>query len=515
MVPQGPTPSNVPLPQSTELTCGRASARASVQIAAALRTLLAHDVGEWDRHGFVRTKERTVRSVLAGELGDVPVHIKVFRADTLADRTRDRLRGPQGEREAANLVRAAAMGLPTVEPLACGTAVDGELLRSFLVTRTVASGRPFTFSAATRAQRRAGALLRRMHDHGWLPGDLHPGNLLVDAHDEPWLLDLTSVQHAGEPGVRRRAAALAFFCHDLDAGALDPAAHELLAAYVTAGAGPSMALDPALHRELRLATKRWRARALPAFGRRCTRNCRHTEVPPRRRGLPRWHWHLDGGGDQATLRARCAALADAPGVPDKTGRRGSVWLLPDLVVKERDAGTARRLWQSSYWLLFARVAAAPPIALRLHGGRGLVFAARVAEQSLGAELAAGRLDARAVERAAASLGRNVARLHAHGLGNRDLKLDNLVRDPDSGEVCMVDLDGISRGSATDTRGRGRDLGRLLAAFRAAGEPGGAMTMRTFLRHYLRASRRLLHEPELQRVLLRAQQRAGQWASAHA
>ncbi len=508
MVPQDPTPGNDPLPHSVALQCGRARAASAAGIAAPLRALLQHDVASWDAHGLFCVKERTVRSVFQGALAGVPVHIKVFRADTLADRARDTMRGPRGERELRNLLRTRVLGLPAVEPLASGIATDGQALRSFVVTRTLVDAVPFHFPATTAVQQRVGALLRRMHDRGLLPGDLHPGNLLIDGDGAPWLLDLTSVRHAGEASLGRRAAAIAFFCHELDGGALDPAARALLHAYREA-----KALPLCFEHELRLATHRWRADALPAFGRRCSRNCRHTEVPSRQRAQPRWHWHLGDGVDAAT-RARCVALAEEAPAPLKTGRRGSVWLHHDVAVKERDAGAARKLWRAAYWLLFARVAAPTPIALRLHRGRGLVFARRIDAEPLAVELANGRLDAASVTAAARSLGTNVGRLHAHGLGNRDLKFDNLVRDPANGEVCMVDLDGVSRGAVTDTRGRGADLGRLLAGFRAAGAPGGPATIRTFLRSYLRAWHRLLQQPSLRRILLRAGRRAGEWAAAH-
>ncbi|HEX6813745.1 MAG TPA: lipopolysaccharide kinase InaA family protein [Planctomycetota bacterium] len=507
MVPQGSTPGNAQLPHSVSVQSGRALAVAAAPIAQALSELLRHDVSSWDQHGLLRTKERTVRSVFAGELASVPVHIKVFRADTFSDRARDALRGARGDRELRNLLRAKAVGLPVVEPLASGIACDGTQLRSFVVTRTVPAARPFAWPATVRAQQRVGALLRRVHDSGLVPGDLHPGNVAMDGDEQPWLLDLTSMRHAGEPDLQRRASALALFCHELDGGALDPAAKALRKAYVGDG------LPAAFERELRLATHRWRAAALPAFGRRCTRSCRHTEVEARQRGRPRWHWHLSPGLD-AAVRARCAAVAEAPPAPHKTGRRGSVWLLDEMAVKERSSGAARKLWRAAYWLLFAKVAAATPQALRLHRGRGLVFSRRVGARSLEAELAGGLLDAAAIAAAARSLGTNVGRLHAHGLGNRDLKFDNLVRDPASGEVCMVDLDGMSRGSTTDTRSRGADLGRLLAAFRAAGAPGGAATVARFLRSYLRANHRLLQQPPLRRLLRRAEHRAGEWAATH-
>lgn len=507
MVPQGSIPSNHPLPHSVAVQCGRAVAVAAAPIAQALSDLLRHEVSSWDSHGLRRTKERTVRSVFAGELGSVPVHVKVFRADTFADRARDAVRGPRGERELQNLLHAKTLGLPVVEPLASGIACDGGQQRSFVVTRTVPGGRPFSWPATVRAQQLVGALLARVHARGLLPGDLHPGNLLLDASEQPWLLDLTSLRRVGDPSLQIRARALAFFCHQLDGGALDRAARSLLLAY------RSDDMPSSFEDELRLATHRWRAAALPAFGRRCTRSCAHTEVEDRHRSRPRWHWHL-GPHLDATTRARCAELAEAPPVPHKTGRRGSVWLVAEMAVKERSSGAARKLWRAAYWLLFAKVKAPTPLALRLHRGRGLVFSRRLGPRSLEAELEAGLLDAAAITEAARSLGTNVGRLHAHGLGNRDLKFDNLVRDRTSGEVCMVDLDGVSRGSAADTRGRGADLGRLLAAFRNAGSPGGPATVATFLRSYLRANRRLLQRPPLKRMLARAAHRAGEWAAAH-
>lgn len=510
MVPQGNTQGNHPLPHSTAIVRGRAKADADPTIAVALRELLAHDVSAWDGFGLERFKERTVRSVFRGALDGVPVHVKVFRADTLADRARDMLRRPRGAAEAHNLALARSSGIPTVEPLAFGIAQDGDQARSFVVTRTASAASPFTFHATGAVLQRTGALLRKIHDKGVLPADLHPGNLLVLADGSLVLLDLTSVRHGGVPSLPRRAAALAFFCSELDGGARDPMARALLQAY--SDAGPP--LPATFARELDLATHRWQAHALIAFGRRSSRSCRHTFVPERRRAEPRWFWHLGAGGETDALRERCVLLLDEPGEPLRRGRRGAVWLTADLAIKERDPGAARRLWRSLYWLTFAKVPIAAPVALCLQRGHGLVFCRRIGNPTLATELGTGQLDATAIRAGARSLGSSIGRLHAHGLRNRDLKFDNLVRDPMTGEVCMVDLDGVRTGSADDSRGRGADLGRLLAAFRAAGSPGGAATVRTFLRAYLRASRCLLQRPPLRRILLRAEDRAGEWASAH-
>lgn len=507
MVPQGPTSGNESLPQSTTIAGGRAVAWQGV--AEPLASLLEFDVSDWADHGLQRIKERTVRSVFRGRLGAAAVHVKVFRADKLSDRARDALRGERGAREAAHLLRARELELPAVEPLAFGMARDRGSERSFVVTRSLADARTFDFGLPAETRARAGALLRRMHDIGALASDLHPGNLLVGGDGEPWLIDLTSFRHGGEPSSKQRAAALALFCQQLDGGPLDPAARPLLASYRDRGR-----LPPDFDDLLVAATRRWRAAALPAFGRRSERACRHTAVEPRRRGRAQWFWFLGGeDGDAEAERASARALADAPPEPAKSGRRGAVWLADGLVMKQRAQSLARKLWRASYWLLFARVPTPQPVALRLFRGVGHVVTARVDGPPLGEELERG-VDAATVTALAADLGRSVGRLHAHGLRNRDLKLDNLVRVPGTTRVLMTDLDGVRRKAPSDTRGRGADLGRLLAAFRAAGEPGGARAVAAFVRGYLRAQRGLLVTSPIRRILRRAEQRAGEWASAH-
>lgn len=489
------------------ITVANGTAIAAPAIAGALQALLAHDVAAWPEHGFELVKARPVRAVFRGALDGVPVYLKVYRADTLADRVRDLVRPDRGAAECANLRRLADAGLPAVEPLAHGLARAGDERRSFVVTRAVA-GRQFAcVGAPGDAAFRVGNLLRTLHDRGFFLGDLHPGNLLIDEAGRPWLLDPAKLRQTDALDLESRARALAMFCHQLDGGALDRAAATLLAGYLAAGPLPAAFRD-----HLARATHRWRAGALPAFGRRALRPCRHTDVPPRVRGEPRWHWHLPAAAEP--LRTQCRSIASALPPPTKTGRRGSVWLLDGLVVKQREAGRARKAWRTAYWLLFARVPTATPVALRLHGGTGLLFAQRVPNDDLAAELRQRRLDAGELAAAARQLGEAIGRLHAHGLGNRDLKFENLVRDPATGIVRLVDLDGVRRRPATDSRGRGADLGRLLAAFRAAGAPGGAFVLRTFLRGYLRSWRTLLQEPPLRRLLRRAEQRAGEWAAAH-
>ncbi|MEC9048760.1 MAG: lipopolysaccharide kinase InaA family protein [Planctomycetota bacterium] len=504
MVPQRPTPGNQALTHSSSFDDGTALT-ASPEVAAALSALLEHDVTEWSKHGLAEQKRRTVRRVYAGELGGVAVHVKVFRADTIAAKARDALRQRhKGEREARHLQVALDAGLPAVRPLAYGLAKQGEQLCSYVVTQSVAAA-PFGFPSDDAAAAAVGALTRQVHDSGLEPGDLHPGNVLLDAHGAAWLCDLTSMRRGGDLSMRRRAAGLAFFCNPLDAGPLDAEARAFLRGYLAAGPMPA-----SFHTELARATRRIRATSLRSFGRRGQRSCRHTDAEPRQRATPRWFWHIGDGGAPKQTRGDLAAFDPSAHTPRRSGRRGGVWLLENWAVKQREAGKAKKLWTAHYWLLFAGVPTPTPVALRLQPGDGLVFARRLHHPDLATELRDGALTDAEVAAAARAVGRAIGRMHGHGLRNRDLKFDNLVRVPDQGEVAMVDLDGVTLHSAADTRGCGRDIGRLLAAWRDAGQPGGSASAARFLFAYVRARRRLLQDPPMSRILSRADKRAREW-----
>jgi tRNA A-37 threonylcarbamoyl transferase component Bud32 len=509
MVPQRPTPGNQALTHSST-AAGGADFRAAPEVAEPLAELLRHDVAGWQEHGLTRIKQRTVRRVFRGRLGDTPVHVKVFRADTIAARARDGLRGQgKGEREANHLLQARDAALPAVEPLAHGYAHEGGQPCSFVVTRSVAAV-PFAFPCDDASAHAAGVLVRDVHDRGLQPGDLHPGNLLVGERGELWLCDLTSMQRVGELSMRRRAQGLALFCNPIDGGPLDPTTRAFLRGYLSRGAMPD-----GFRNELARATRQLRATALRSFGRRSSRSCRHTDAEPRRRGQPRWFWFVDDDGVDDPLREVLAGFDPAQHQPRRSGRRGAVWLRDAFAVKDRDAGKARKLWLAHYWLRFARVPTPTPLALRLHGGRGRVFVRRLPSDDLAAELRDGRLDDARIAACAYALGAAVGRLHGHGLRNRDLKFENLVRVDDGAALAMVDLDGVTLHGAEDTRGCGRDLGRLLAAWADSGHPGGDATVQRFIYAYVRIRRQLLQQPPVRRILAHAERRAGEWRKRHA
>jgi tRNA A-37 threonylcarbamoyl transferase component Bud32 len=425
--------------------------------------------------------------------------VKLYRPVRLSDRARDALDGSRGVRELENLREARSRGVPVVRPLAAGRCAGEYGTRSFLVTETV-PGAPLPKTGWTAAEAAAaGALLRRAHDAGLHARDLHPGNLLLGAAGA-WLCDLTDVVLANALEDEQRARALAAFCLALDGLADDKAARPLLAAY---GASDALRAD-ATRRGRRL-----RNRALTAFGRRATRACRHTVVESDDRAHTFWH---APAGEDLRAAVRRFVTGGPSAAPVKSGRRGAVWLEQTLAVKERPAAAARKLFRAAYWLAAAGTPTATPVALRLARGRGLVFFRRFANPDLRTELRAGALDDEARRAAAHRLGLAIGRMHAFGLRARDLKLDNLVREPGGG-VALVDLDGLRRHRPFDARGQGRDLGRLLAGYRDAAGDVDPRVVSAFVRGYHR-SRLCLRLTTPRHLFVHSAARAAEWLRTH-
>ncbi len=444
-------------------------------------------------------KRSKVRTILAGTIpdgkgGSLAIHVKLFRAVRLSDRARDLLQGSRATKELDNLSEARRRGLPAVRPIAAGRWTGSFGSRSFLITESVADAHPLPRGPMSEGEAKAaGSLLRAAHDAGLHARDLHPGNLVASPSGKLHLLDLTSATLANALEGEERAWALAFFCQDLDGHASDPRAAPLLTAY-----GASQSLVEAAVREGR----RLRNRSLSAFGRRATRACKHTEVT--RPAKQDWFLHRPA----ADLHAAALAWDETQSPPIKSGRRGAVYLSETLAIKKRDQGAAQKLFRAQYWLLFAGVPAPQPVALVPK--RGLVFTQRIDAPNLQQEFAS--LTAETLAELAESFGESVGRLHAFGLRNRDMKFENLMRDPKSGDLLMVDLDGVGRHQTNDSRKQGADLGRLLAAYENCG-PSEPAVIRRFWRGYARMRIRLRARVPLV-VRHTAAERARAWHAQH-
>lgn len=459
--------------------------------------------------GLEIIKESRVRTVRRGTLqvegaAAVGIHLKTYRAVRLSDHARDALSGSRGVREFDNLVEARSRGLDCVEPIAAGRETGAAGSRSFLITAsTDATALAATGGWSPTEAAAAGRALRRAHDCGLHDRDLHPGNMLVRT-DRAVLCDLTSAVLANPLEADQRARALAIFCLGLDGLVLDPTAAPLLAAY---GA------DEAIVAQAQRAAARLRQRALEAFGRRSQRACRQSEIlieGPNRNVT----WSLRRDASRELHEAARTWFERSPrSEPSKQGRRGAVWLDGALAIKERSKAHAQQLYRARFWLEFAGIPAPKAVALRLHDRQGHVFSERLPWPDLATEFAA--LDTATRRSAATALGDALGRMHAHGLRNRDLKFENLIRDPATGTVHVVDLDGVRRRHPLESRGQARDLGRLLAAYRCAIGTNDVdrQLLSRFAKSYNRALRRLRVRPN-PRLWRHTEDRANEWANAH-
>ncbi|MBK8979212.1 MAG: hypothetical protein IPM29_25225 [Planctomycetes bacterium] len=454
--------------------------------AASLQRLLAQLAPAADAAGASPVDEPIDEPV--DELADgTVVHVRIGRPVRLSIRPDTEVEATAAVRRFRRLCEAWRRGLPVVRPLAAGylrssPPAEPGLQRAFAVLAPPAGARRLAaieWDLPLAAS--LGRLLRAAHDAGMHAPDLRPANLVVDAAGTPLLADGGVLRFAANaPETDERADSLAAFCAHLDGGCDAAAARALLDGY---GAWPAV-VERARRHARRLALRR-----LAAAGRAALRGGRDVEATVEDDGS-RWLVRRD---DARTARVREFAAASQRPSPLREGRRGAVWLLPELVVKQRDAAHGRHLVKAGAWLEFARIPHPQLIAFRSTGRTAWVFSARLAGRDLAARLAlpahaAEALDEVALLAMARDLGTSVGRLHAFGLRNRDLKLDNLVIDPASGRVAMVDLDGVRRRHPLDARGEGRDLGRLLGAWRALGHDHGQRVVRAFWRSYHRARR---------------------------
>ena len=161
-------------------------------------------------HDNVRRALFRIRSAY----GDVVV--KQFRVGSgrhpLRERAKERLGRAPAEREWTMLARMRDAGIAVPEPLALATRPDGDRL---LALRWIeGAALPAALHAAPAARRdllaALAALVRRVHDAGFVHGDLHAGNVLVGAHG-PVLLDWQHAQRSQSPrAIRADLARLEF-----------------------------------------------------------------------------------------------------------------------------------------------------------------------------------------------------------------------------------------------------------------------------------------------------------------
>jgi tRNA A-37 threonylcarbamoyl transferase component Bud32 len=168
----------------------------------------------WLRDGRAQVvKHGPHRTVYRVDLPGVRFHLKHYRLANTRAWLRQLVRPSQARVEFHRALRIAARGVPTIMPLALGERWRGPRPReNFLLSQSLEDTEPLNqFIETTLPQMPAheqpqvrrrlavalAELLARMHDHGVLHHDLHPGNLLIRQNGssiELFVIDLFAVR---------------------------------------------------------------------------------------------------------------------------------------------------------------------------------------------------------------------------------------------------------------------------------------------------------------------------------
>jgi len=390
--------------------------------------------------------------------------VKQFRVTSghhaLRERLKVRLGHSPADREWRLLTALQEAGIPVPEPLALGVLPDGDriLVMSFV------EGRPFPAvlegPAATKweALRRLGALVTRVHEAGFVHGDLHCENVLW-TETGPVLLDL---QHAGRSRSRR---AFARDLGDLDYSLwqrasladrvrLRAAALGIVPPFATAARAALRAVG---HTACACAARHGRSRTRRSLrpGRLYARLQLAKGEGMRLREFPEVDVHQAfaahrealAAGDQQVLKSDERSLISAVEV---AGRRVVVKEVPFRGLARGVAdvvrgSAARRAWLGGHGLNARGVGAARPLAFVEWRRGGLVVGSALLLEDLrpcpDALDAAARGDPEAVLVALTSL---IATLHRRHIDHGDLKSAHIFLEGEDGSLVprLIDLEGV-------------------------------------------------------------------------
>lgn len=175
---------------------------------------------EWRQNGRLKiVKDGPLRTVYHASLPDNGIYIKYYRVPGLRAKIRQWFRKGKARNEGGRALELAAIGIPTINPLALGEERKfGILFENYLVTEEIAGVQPldrfleqtldlFSQSRAEAIRRRIGEelarLCGRLHEAGMVHNDFHPGNLLIqlDHDDQPtlMLIDLDALRQRPVP----------------------------------------------------------------------------------------------------------------------------------------------------------------------------------------------------------------------------------------------------------------------------------------------------------------------------
>lgn len=520
-------------------------------VKPAWRDILLRDgalrLDQWRATGQLETvKQGPHRVVYRVRLPEATVFIKHNLVPDLRSKLRQWFRRGKARNEAKRAEHLAALGIPTILPLALGERRHRRLLLdNYLVTREVPSSITLQdlvereTGPATRPSFRrqlSAALARltaRLHDSGYLHTDFHPGNILVSVDDQgsPHLamIDLDALRQIRRVDDRAARANLALLNNYFWTRSSRADRHRFLTAYLAARRVPLRAPE-SFARGIETETRRWSERLWRRWGKRCRGTGKYfvAETYGRCRGVasrrldPHDFAQLLRDPDEPFRRrdavllktSRTTTVAevsfrvddrDQPVIYKRFNRKKRLDPLLNLFRPSR----GWRTWQNGQHLAAREIPTPANLAVILRGGATPGPLGQLPRDTYLATLKADpattlgkyvldvlpRLDDEArrwqIRRLIPRLAFLIRRLHERSLSHRDLKAANIlvVGDPETTEpsLSLIDLVGVVLGDGISHHRRIQNLARLQISLAAV--PGRTRTdSLRFLRAYEPRSR---------------------------
>jgi tRNA A-37 threonylcarbamoyl transferase component Bud32 len=502
---------------------------------------------EWLAAGCVSIiKSGPHRVVYRVALPEGTLFIKHYLVPNRRAILRQWFRRGKGRNEGKRSQQLAAIGVPTIWPIALGEQRKRKFLfENYLVTPEIPDSIPLDefvmeqlpgwpeprrSRVRQKLARALGIMTARLHDAGFLHVDFHPGNILVrfTTPDEPELvmIDLDALRRRRRVDWKAARQNLALLNHFFWVRSSRTDRLRFLESYRRHRQGPVKGLRRAA-RQIEGATRTWAERLWRRWGRRCRSSNKYFEVAT---GEASWgvaSRDLDPGEFRRLMDDPDAPFCNPAAIPLKDSRttrvaevtmtvRGRLtaviykrfnrkkWLDPILNLFR--PSRAWRSWQAGQDLVSRGIPTPQNLAYlerRPHGDSRLLrflshetYLVTVKEEPavdlatyVNEILTSLPTDARRarIRRLTASLAALIRSLHERSLSHRDLKAANILIRTDTIEdedrLSLIDLVGVRLRHPLPWRRRVRNLARLGISLDAV--PGSTQTdALRFLRLYL-------------------------------
>jgi tRNA A-37 threonylcarbamoyl transferase component Bud32 len=502
---------------------------------------------EWRAAGCVSTvKSGPHRVVYRVDLPEGALYIKHFLVPNRRAILRQWFRRGKGRNEGKRSEQLAAIGVPTIWPIALGEQRKRKFLfENYLVTRAIVDAIPLDEFAMrqlptwpeprrSRVRRKLaealGVMTARLHDAGFLHVDFHPGNILVrfPSPDEPELsmVDLDALRRRKRVDWKAARRNLALLDHFFWLRSSRTDRLRFLESYRRSRAGPVQDVRRAA-RQIEESTRAWAERLWSRWGRRCRSSNKYFEAATGKHSWGVASRDLDPGEFRRMMNDPDAPFHDPGAIVLKDSRTTRV-AETTMIVRGRPTAVIYKRFNRKKWLdpilnlfrpsrawrswqagqdLVSRGIPTPQnlafLARRPYGKNPFLrflahetYLVAVKEDpaidlstyvnevlpALPADLRRAR-----IRRLTVSLSRLVRSLHERSLSHRDLKAANILIRSDTidreDRLSFIDLVGVRLRHPLPWRRRAQNLARL--GLSLGGFSGHTRTdALRFLRHYL-------------------------------